>query len=559
MLRNSFLRQKWLWVLVSALTIISFVAFFSPNQRSGAGFLSPADQVGSIDGRPVSRQEYVDTYWETQLRYRLYYGQWADDQMARQTGLMENEVRNRLLLLERMRQMNIKVSQGAVASWIIENFNPDGKGFQKEVYEQFLKTQLAPKGISASDFERFARHEVGIQHLINLTGAAGKLVTPQEAEAQFRRENEEAEAEAVFIHSSNFVSQVTIDPAAISAFFTNNLANYRVPDKVQVSYVKFPAANYMAEAEQTMAANTNLNFHIEAIYAERGTNAFLDATNTPLPPESAREKIREELRQHFALQEARKKAIQFANELFEMEENPDSLEKLAAANGLVSEVTAPFSQFEAPPNLNVPQSFTQVASRLTPDEPFAEQPVVAEDAVYMIALKNRLPSHVPPLPSIEERVTQDYVNSQALELAQEAGKELQQNFARELAEGKTFQAAAAEQKVSPVMLPPFSRKAQLLPGIPNRADVSQLVQTTFALRPSAISDFVETRTGGFIVYLKERVPVAEEKLKTELPEYTRELRQSRQFEAFAEWFRNELMSSNLDLPGGERQRTASAR
>jgi peptidyl-prolyl cis-trans isomerase D len=558
MVRNSFFRQKWLWVLISALTIISFVAFFSPQQRSGAGWMGPGDQVGSIDGRPVTRDEYVDAYREAQLRYLFNYGQWPDDQATRQTGMMENEVRNRLLLIERMRQLDIKVSEAVVARWIVENFSEqNGQGFRRELYDNFLKNQLAPRGLSPNDFERFARNEVGIQHLVALTGASGNLVTPQEAEAQFRREHEEVEAEAVFLSSSNFVSQVMVDPAAVAAYYTNNLANYRVPEKIQVSYVKFPAANYMDEAEQTMAADTNLKLTIEAIYNERGTNAFTDATNTPLAPEAAKEQIRGELRQHYALQEARRKAIGFANELFELEESTEALEKLAAAKGLVSEVTEPFSQFENPPGLQVPPSFNQVAARLTLDEPFAEQPVVAQDAVYMISLKNKIPSRVPPLESIEERVTQDYVNAQALELAQAAGKELQDAIASQIAEGKTFQAAAADLNASPVMLPPFSRKAQFLPGIPTRADVTQLINTAFALRPGTVSDFIETRTGGFLVYTKERLPVSDEKVRAELPEFTRELRQSRQFEAFVEWFRNELETARMDLPG-DRQRTASA-
>jgi parvulin-like peptidyl-prolyl isomerase len=556
MLRNSFFRQKWLWIVISAATIISFVAFFSPQQRRGASWMGPDEQVGSIDGRPVTRQEYVDAYHESALRFFMNYGQWPDDQMTRQ-GMMENEVRNRLLLLERARQMGITVGEPALAAWIVEQFNMDGRGFRKEIYEQFI-AQLATKRVSQADFERFARNEVAIQHLVALTGAAGKLITPQEAEAQFRRENEELEAEAVFLASSNFVSQVVVEPAAVATYFTNNLPNYRVPEKLQVAYVKFPAIDYLEEADRIITSDTNLNLNVDAIYNERGTNSFLDATNTPLPPEAAKEKIRDELRERVALHEARRKAIHFANELFEMDESVESLEKLAAAKGLVSEVTEPFSQFETPRNLNVPQNFNQIASRLTPEEPIAEQPIVGEDAVYMIGLKQRIPSSLPPLEAIEERVTRDYIDATALDMAHAAGRELQQTLAKRIADGESFQAAASEQGASPVMLPPFSKKAQFLPGIPNRADVSQLVNTAFALRPGTISEFIETRNGGFLVFAKDRVPVPDQRVAAELGEFTKELRQSRQFEAFADWFRNELATARIELPG-DRQRTASAR
>jgi hypothetical protein len=514
--------------------------------------------VGSINGRSISRDEYANAYREAELRYLFSYGDWpGNDSMSRQSGVMERETRNRMLLVEKLKDLDIHVSESAVAQWIVEAFRDrTDKTFRKDSYDQFVKSTLPGHNLSQSDFERFARHEVGIQHLVALAGTAGKLIPPQEAEALYRRENEERAAEAVFVVSSNFIAQVTADTNAIATYFTNQQAVYRIPEKLQVTYVKFAASNYLAEADQVIAKNTNLNQYVESTYLQRGTNSFKDTNNATLSPAAAKEKIRSELRQGFAMEEANKKAVEFANELFELKDKSGALEKLAAAKGLTTQVTEPFAQFETPRNLNVPPAFGQAAAKLTPESPFAEQLIQAEDAVYIIGLNQRIPSEIPPLDSIRDRVTQDYQNNRALELARAAGRELHAALTNGLAQGKTFEAVAAEKNVTPVVLPPFSRKAGTLAAIPNRADSSQVINTAFQLAPGKVSDFVPTRTGGFVVYVKEIVPVASEKVRAELPEFTKTLRQTRQYEAFSEWFQKQTEGARVILPGDKQRASA---
>ena len=57
------------------------------------------------------------------------------------------------------------------------------------------------------------------------------------------------------------------------------------------------------------------------------------------------------------------------------------------------------------------------------------------------------------------------------------------------------------------------------------------------------------RDGGFIIYLQAQVPVSDDQVKTELPEYLKNLRDRRQQEAFGEWLRHELGAAQISLPG----------
>src|SRR5688500_14682070 len=105
--------QKWLWILISAAVIISFVAFFSPTQQmqGGGGGGDPRAIVGTMYGDPITLREYAEALREVQLDYLFRQGTWPEnDQYAQQMGMMiEREARGRLLLVRKLKDHNIKV------------------------------------------------------------------------------------------------------------------------------------------------------------------------------------------------------------------------------------------------------------------------------------------------------------------------------------------------------------------------------------------------------------------------------------------------------------------
>jgi hypothetical protein len=546
--------QKWLWLVITTLTIVSFVIFFSPQQRQRSGSRSGSgDVIGTINGRPITREEYLDTYREAELRYLFSTGNWPrENEMSRQMGIMDRETRNRLLLIEKLKEFDIQVSEASIAQWIVEAFQDRATGkFRQEDYDGFVKLRLAQQNLVVADFQRFVRHEVGIQHLIALTGLTGKLITPQEAEILFRRENEQVDAQAVFLQSSNYLSKVVETPAELLTYYTNYQASYRIAERVQVVYVKFDATNYVTEAEQKLATQTNLAQMIDAEYLQRGTNSFRGTNGLALAADEAKQKIRDEYRHGAAIFEARKKAIEFANELLDLPPATNNLANLAAAKGILSTVTDPFAKDGQPPNLKVPDTFAQAAFQLSPAQAFYEQPIVAEDGVYLVGFHKRIPSEVKPFDTVRDQVTAEFRKSKAAELLNAAGRELQSALTNGLAQGKKFAAACKEANVELIDLPPFSQKTMSLAQIPNRADITSLKTAAFSLSTNQASSFTLTPThdAGFIVYLESKVPVPDERVKSELREFTDNLRRTRQYEAFGEWMRKEMDLARITLQG----------
>jgi len=537
--------QQWLWVIIITLTVISFVIFFSPYSKVSDALGRGPVGLGSINGESVTQESYQDAVVEVYLRYFLMHSDWPDkDPAAKQAGFDEQrEAYYRLLLLQKQRELNIHASSTAVAQLaadILRSYQRAGvnslASFEKKILQQ--------RNFTAADFERFLRHEIGMQQLISVAGASGKLVTPQEAEFLYRHDHEEVSAEVAFFPATNYLASVSVTPQAVAQFYTNRLPNYRLPERVQVSYVKFELTNYWAEADQEMAKLTNLTAIVDNIYRERGTNYYREAKS----PAEAKEKITQEIRRDLALVSARKKATEVAAQLVEQEPvRAENLDKLAAEKGLPVKVTPAFDKEDGPADLNVRSDFTRRAFGLTAEEPITG-PIAAEDGVYIIALKGRIPSEVPALDSIRDKVTADYRFSQAVQLARQTGTNFYTALSNGMAQGKTFTTVCREAKLPPILLPPFSRSSRSLPEVEDRVPLGLLQEVAFRVPPGKVSYFFSTTDGGFIVHVQSRLPMDESKVKVDLPGFLAYLRQARQSEAFNDWFRRQAEQGLRQTP-----------
>jgi hypothetical protein len=410
----------------------------------------------------------------------------------------------------------------------------------------FIRQVLQPRGVTAEDLERFVRHYVGVQELVSTVGLSGKLVTPQEIRDLFKREHEEVATAAVFFTASNYLAGISAPPDAVLEFYTNRQAAYRIPERVQVSYVHFDLTNHLTEANQALAQMTNLNLQIEEAYRQGGTNFLRDVKAQSV--DEAKVKVREARRRELEAQAARKQALEFATPLFDMEPmRADNLDKLAKEKGLAVQVTAPFDVQDGPKELEVGSDFAQKAFARTPEDPFAG-PLVGQDSIYVIALLKKLPSEVPPLEQIRAQVVKDYQYSQALALARKAGADFYQTLTNGLAQGKSVASMCADAKLALVEMPPFSLSTRELPAVEDHLPLNQYKQIAFTAPLGNVSPFQMTAEGGIIVYVNSKLPLDEARMTADLPMFANLVRQNRQSEAFNDWFRREGQKGLGDTP-----------
>ena len=545
--------SSWLWFIIIIATILSFVVFFSPSQRMGGGGGGAAD-FGSIYGKKITTEDYVNAKHEVELFYLFRYGVWPEKDPQFSAESMERELYVRLLLVQKADQLGIYIGDDQVVTaadamlhspGLARALGVNGQGIPLDV---FVKQVLPTEGLTAADFENYVRHELVIQQLAQTLGLAGRLVTPQEAADVYQREHRELSAQIVFFSASNYLSQVIAAPAAVAQFYTNELAYYRLPARVQINYVAFDVTNFMAEAGKKLA-KTNLDDQVESLYQHYGTNAFTGVTS----PVETKARFREALIHKQALADARVQANDFASAVFNLDPaTSENLAIVAKQKGLAVHATAPFSAQYGPEEFLASPEFTKAAFQLSADEPLAG-PLVEEDAVYVIALAKQLTSEIPSLDDIHSRVEQDYQLREATLLAQRAGTNFVRTLAGQMAAGRSFAAICAANGLQSQTLPQFSLSTEKLPELDGRMDLDELKKAALTTQPGHIGNFEATDSGGFIVYVQSQTPVDQTTMNAGLPQFIASLRRTRENEAFNEWLGIEANRVLQDTPLYQRQ------
>ena len=553
--------QKLIWfVIIVALipglvfvfsSISSLGDFFSPRRWGNIGsknhyFMEGTDQPVTIGGEPVTKQEFFDARQETRLAYFMRTGgrEWPAQDSATKKRLDLDAV-YRVFLIHRMKDLDIHISDAAVARMARERLG-------EYPLASFEKEHLSPNGLTVEDFVRFMRTEGGIQQLVGAAAVSAKLVSPREAEILYRKGHDEIAVEVAGFWATNYLDKVTVTNEAVARFYTNRMAAYRIPERTVVSYVEFVATNFFADADKRLSEATNLSAFLDETYLRLGaTNQYFKDTNgVPLPEKEAKEKIKQDQRHLLALREAHRNANQFGTELMDQPEpnRVENLDKLAAAKGLTVKTTPPFNTVTGLDEEEFGEEFRERALKLTQSVPIAFNPIVSSNTVFVIALKSKVPSELPPLEKILDKVTADYKQAQAQEMARKDGTNFLAKLTNGLAQGKSFAELAAQERVKPLSVPPFSASTSTLTNLDPHINLRSLQQVAFDLKPGTASPFTPSPDGGFVAYVRAKLPLDEAKVAAELPQFITRMRLERQNEAFNQWFRKQAEQAKLFVP-----------
>ena len=515
--------QTWLWAIIITITIASFVIFGpTTTNKIGNALFGQSGDYGSINGQAITRDQFERASREIYIQTK---GTTDSPQIRREIYLQ-------LFYTHLQEQLGIQISTKAAATWA-RDYVLGGTSM-----EDFTDKVLKKEGVDATDFGRFVNHVLGHEQMSYVVGTSGRLVPPAEAEAIYRARNLEISASMVYLAATNYLTNVTVTPEILGQYYSNQLANYRVRDRVEVNYVEFDATNYQAAAKASATNLEAVGKEAYDVYVKYGTNLIPKAKTADEAKTIAQEAYLKEQ----ALLEARKAANAFAEALDKAGGHAEEMEKLAKTNGLTLKTTQPFDE-EGLENTNMPRTFAPAAFALTDESPFSGL-VVGDDAVYILGLKRKIPSSIPTLESIKDKVTSDYKEAAALQIAQQSAavqfhaqltNALNPNNGITL--GRTFEDICADAKLKAEPLPPFSLSStNFPPDVEKRINPTTLAQVGFSTPPGTASQAVPTRDGAYILYVEKVTPVDDAKVAAELPKFTANLRLLRQNEAANQWY-----------------------
>ncbi len=527
------------------------------NRGGGSSGISTNVLSGEISGQKITEMQFDRAEHDVELWYLFNYGQWPGENVTDKQFLTRIYIQ--MLMLQKAQELGIHVGDAqaaqAAAGYLRSEALVRGLGVRSDSvpYDALVNQVLARHNPSmdGADFENFVRDDMALDQLRLTFGLPGELVTPEEMTNEYVRANQEYSAQIVFFSASNYLSKVNVTPAEVGQFYTNYMAEYRLPDRVQVSYVLFNVTNFLSEA-QTKLEKTNLEQQVNYDY-----NKFKDHLDQIAPdaktPDEAKAQIRRIIVRQQALADADQQANDFAQAVFNVssvqnrQASAQDLVTVARQKGLKVQTPAPFSEEYGPQEFTASPAFIRQAFELTPDSPIPE-PVAGPDGVYVMALDQNLPSEIPSLVEIRGRVTRDLEMREAEFFARSMGTNFVRMLGPEMASGKSFAAACIAGGAEPQVLPPFSMSTSDMPELGDHATMNQLREAAFLTRVGVPSNFETTDDGGFVLFIESRLPIDQTRMAEDLPEFAARLRESRAQAAFTEWYNREANRDLRDTP-----------
>lgn len=542
-----------MWGILIIVVIISFVIFFSPdvNRNPEAG----ATTVGRMDGKPVNSDTFRAAYFEADLLYFLNNGQRPQEGPGSWDG--ENEAKQRLILKDRAAKAGIKVSSEAATIWLqsLPIFKDKTGNYSPALYERFVTNLLNPAGYSKYMLEELAKSEMAIKQLITTVGLPGAMVSPRYATTSLQAQKEIYVAELATFPLSNFLASVeNIAEADLQQHYTNRMSSYRIPEKMQVNYIEFPATNYFDAGMALFTKKEKISAaeFADKIYKENDPELYVDEEGNTLSEAAAKEKIITEIHKAYSLRAARSAAAEFVNTYFAAQKfSEQDYMDAAKAKGLTPKLSEPFSRTDGKPEaLDFPAKFAQAAWNLSSTNAVIP-PVVGETNVYAICFAGKIESKTPEYSEVADKVLEDYKKAKAVEACNAAARAFATSVTNLLASGKSFQEAATESKAQFTAIPEFTADAKDV-DIELPAQWWQIINAvSFKTAPSVCSPIIpasplSTNAAAAVVYLKERKPADPAVVEAELANYTKGLLADNLQSVFTEWFMQEYDKANFE-------------
>ncbi len=425
----------------------------------------------------------------------------------------------RIVELQLVRDLGLTASDEEVISSLASQpfFQTEGK-YDPEKYDTFVNRDLVgllQGRISKDQFETHIREEISIGKLRQMMSQT-VLVPPRDMQMAYQLLNDEYNADYFLVTEDLVADSVEVSEEDVRAYFDNSPEAFQRPEKLVVKYVKMGYDDFTDDAEVSQD-------RIDTYYQENLENYQVMDTNevtvtassdTNAPTEDAGlaitytpvEDVKDEIVATLKLQEARTRAIQRAND-FVYTLTPDqfgrapSFEDTATDMELPIVETPPFSEFD--PIEGIESGLAEVkgqALRLYPNpEEYFSNPVESDNAVYVLALVDRIPPAIPEFEEVRDEVEpiarrsaiSDAVSAKAG--AVKAAIAESENPTESLSEILTTHGLTATETGL------FTAREGLADATLGR----EIRQSVMMLNKGEVSDPIPTREGVLLVFLKE--------------------------------------------------------
>jgi peptidyl-prolyl cis-trans isomerase D len=221
-------------------------------------FFSGAGWAAKVDGKEIPVERVSDAWREQQSQWQQRFGAEIPEKERAmlQDALLEQFVRE-TLIQERTQDLGYRVGTSRVEEYIRNEpaFQLEGK-----YNENLALARLAQIGVSTEAFRAEIRSNLQNAELQRALQVS-EFRTPLEIERAFRIEDEQREVRYALLPVEKYAAAVTVDDAAIQAYYDKNLARFQTPETVRLQYAEL-------RLDQVAAKVTVAETDLQDVYAK---------------------------------------------------------------------------------------------------------------------------------------------------------------------------------------------------------------------------------------------------------------------------------------------------
>lgn len=528
---GEWLRKYAPWILAGVLLLLlpGFILLFSPT----ASVKQQRSQLPTIGGKAVNFAEFQNARTAVLTDIILSKGR-----QPAHTAQLDDDINmaatQRLILMRKARELDVRVSDEDLVRQIqrLPILLNDQKQFDPDRYQRYM-AYLNNLGISETQFENAMHGELVLSRLRALVGTAAK-VTPTELQLSYAPRHERTTIDYVEFNADDRKDPFDIKDDEARAFYTQNQEKFRKPALIKVRYVYFT----ISDAKKSI----KLGDDEIAEYYERNKEKYLDATKKTKPLADVKDEVKQDLLDLRADRLAGDRATGFSVKLVHEPGAPrPDFAKIAADSGLTSQETDFFDLRGPVKGIDAGQQFNQALFVLGPDAPFSD-PIKGEDGYYMLEYLADKPSEIPPFEQVKEQVIDRVRRQRAYEAVVKQGQELDTKVKNAVAAGKSFPDACASLDLKAKAFGPFA----LAEETTNFPYASRMKEVALGLPTNAVSDFLQTPTGGLFFHVKQRIPPSPEDFEKNKHQLEAQLLEENREALFQDWANSVMRAEQVD-------------
>ena len=504
-IQNHLIRHgRWIFLTLLAVIIVAFV--FTIGNTPGCTSNRSAYQEVHFYGYDLNSPREMEALSRKMgISIQLNRSRIQNDQQ------FQSQVTSRIAMLHLADQIGIPApDQEALSEYIKTKplfLDADGE-FSRDSMTRFIdEIESDPtlgKGLVVSVLEEDYR----VDQLAEALTGPGYLL-PAEARAQTQRSQTKYKLATASIDYTNFQPEIEADEAALTAFYENNAARYEIAERIEASYIYFPAKNYVNQVGKASEAELRDHFvsNRARLVGEYEASKPMETTTTDADQEVEKPAVQfEDVRELAAASFNNEQASRLANEAaqaFAYMLYSKSVERDSAAfNTLLNEAGHSLKKIEpftadGAYQRALPREMLESAFALS-DAKYYSDPYPVNEGFGVLIFQGRIAPVLPPFEEVATAVRADYEAEEKRRLFNDEGERIKSELELELNAGTSFANAANKLELQLAEFEAFTVREA--PRELNRA----ALQAAQNMKDNEISAMIRSGNSGIFVFLENK-------------------------------------------------------